>query len=72
MPVITRAIRVRLQSHLRRALQQPWPMIDPTETQKGTALLRVGSDVLGTVDQVDEEGKRSWAVTLIVLEEDLA
>jgi hypothetical protein len=28
--------------------------------------------VLGTVDQVDDEGERSWAVTLIVLEEDLS
>jgi hypothetical protein len=27
--------------------------------------------VLGTVDQVDDEGERSWAVTLIVLEDDL-
>ena len=32
----------------------------------------MGEDVLGTVDQVDEEGERSWVVTLVVLAEDLA
>ena len=42
------------------------------DRQGGTAQIRVGKDVLGTVDQVDEDGERSWAVTLIVLEEDLA
>ena len=31
----------------------------------------VRADVLGTIDQVDEEGERSWTVTLVVLEEDL-
>lgn len=25
----------------------------------------------GTVERVDEEGERAWAVTLVVLEEDL-
>ena len=46
-------------------------MLDPPETQAGTAQIRIGEDVLGTVDQVDEDGERSWAVTLIVLAEDL-
>ena len=71
MPVITQANRVRLQSHLRRALHSPGLMVDPPETQGGTAQLRVADTVLGTVDQVDEEGERFWAVTLIVLAEDL-
>ena len=72
MPAITQADRARLQSHLRRALHSPSLTLDPPETQGGTAQLRVGDDVLGTVDQVDEEGERSWVVTLIVLAEDLA
>ena len=42
------------------------------QRREGSTLqLRVGDDVLGTVDQVDEGGERSWAVTLIVLAEDL-
>ncbi len=53
-------------------LHSPGLMIDPAETQGGTAHIRMGNEVLGTVDQVDEDGERSWAVTLIVLEEDLA
>jgi hypothetical protein len=32
----------------------------------------MGDDVLGTVDQVTEDGERFWAVTMIVLEDDLA
>ncbi len=31
----------------------------------------MGREVLGTVDHVDDEGERSWAVTLIVLAEGL-
>ena len=58
-------------SHLRRSLHSPGLTLNPPETQGGTAQLRVGDDVLGTVDQVDEEGERSWVVTLIVLAEDL-
>ena len=71
MPSITQYDRSRLQTHLRRALHSPGLAIDPAETQHGTAQLRVGDNVLGTVDQVDDEGERSWAVTLVVLEEDL-
>ncbi len=72
MPAITAADRARLQTRLRAILHSPGVIIDPAETQGGTAQLRVGNEVLGTVDQVDEDGERSWAVTLIVLEEDLA
>ena len=52
-------------------MHSPGLMVDPAETQGGTAQVRVGNNVLGTVDQVDEDGERSWAVTLIVLAEDL-
>ncbi len=68
---IKQADRTRLQGYLRRALHSPGLVLDPPETQGGTAQLRVGDAVLGTVDQVDEEGERSWAVTIVVLEEDL-
>lgn len=71
MPNITQADRARLQAYLRRALHSPGLMVEPPETQRGTAQVRFGNSVLGTVDQVDEDGERSWAVTLIVLGEDL-
>ena len=70
MPTITSAHRAQLRTRLRAMLYSPGLMIDPAETQGGTAQLRVGNDVLGTVDQVDEDGERSLAITLIVLEED--
>ena len=69
---IKQADRARIQTYLRRVLHSPGLMLDPPETQGGTAQMRVGATVLGTVDQVDEEGERSWAVTIVVLEEDLA
>lgn len=72
MSSINRSDRTRLQSHLRTLMRAPTLLIDPAETQGGTAQIRVGDNVLGTVDQMDEEGERSWAVTLIVLAEDLA
>jgi hypothetical protein len=72
MPVITQADRLRLQTRLRAMLHSPGLMVDPPDTQGGTAQLRMGTDVLGTVDQVTEDGERFWAVTMIVLEEDLA
>ena len=68
---MTRSDRARVQTHLRSLLNSSTLVIEPPETQGGTAQVRVGDDVLGTVDQMDEEGERSWAVTLIVLEEDL-
>ncbi len=33
----------------------------------GSVEVRLGDEVLGTVDQVDDEGERPWDVTLIVL-----
>ena len=72
MPAITQVDRVDLQTHLRRMLHSPSIMLDPPETQGGEAQVRIGENVLGTVDQVDDEGERSWAVMLVVLEEDLA
>lgn len=69
---ITTADRARLQTYLRRALHSPGLTLDPAETQGGTSQVRVGDTVLGTVDQVDEEDERSWAVTIVVLEEDLS
>ena len=61
MSSITQVNRARLQAHLRTALRSPGLTLEPPETQGGTAQLRVGEDVLGTVDQVDEEGEsRGW------------
>ena len=56
MPAITQADRVRLQAHLRRVLRSPSITLDPPETQGGTAQVRIGENVLGTVDLVDDEG----------------
>ena len=72
MPAITQTDRVRLQRHLRRALHSPSLSLAESSTKDGSVEVRMGADVLGTVDQVDEEGERSWALTLIVLAEDLA
>ncbi len=33
--------------------------------------LLIGREVVGTIDQVTEDGERSWATTLIVLAENL-
>ena len=71
MTTITQADRARIQTRLRQMLHSPGLVLDPAETQGGTLQVRMGRDVLGTVDQVEDEGERSWAVTLIVLEEDL-
>lgn len=45
--------------------------VNPADTLGGTAQLHDGRDMLGTVDQLDEDGERSWAVAVIVLAEDL-
>ena len=71
MATISQADRIRLQAHLRKALRSPSITLDPPETLGGTVQVRTGENVLGTVDQVDDEGERSWAVTLVVLAEDL-
>ena len=60
-----------LASHLRRKLGCMTLSLDPPSTPGGTVEVRIGHEVVGTVDQVDEEGERCWAVTLVVLEEDL-
>ncbi|WP_158745376.1 DUF3126 family protein [Acidisphaera sp. L21] len=69
--MISQADRARLQTYLRRMLRNPDVALDAPARAKGAVHLRIGDDVLGTVDQVDDEGERSWAVTLIVLEDDL-
>ena len=69
---ISPADRTRLQSYLRKLLRNPDVALDAPARSKGAVHLRVGDDVLGTVDQVDDEGERSWAITIVVLEDDLA
>ncbi len=72
MANITASDRIRLQSRLRAMLHSPGLTLDEPATKGGSVEVRMMGDVLGTVDQIDEEGERSWAVTLIVLAEDLA
>ncbi len=45
MITISQADRARLQTDLRRALHSPGLMLDPAETQGGTAQVRVGDSV---------------------------
>jgi hypothetical protein len=53
-------------------LRNPDVVLDAPGRKGGSVHLRIGDDMLGTVDQVDDEGERSWVVTLTLLEEDLA
>ena len=69
---ISQATLFRLQNHLREVLSCSSIFIHKPKHPGASVELRVGAEVLGTVDQVDEDGERSWVVTLIVLEEDLA
>ncbi len=69
--MISQADRMRLQTYLRTMLRNPDVALDAPGRRGGSVHLRIGDDVLGTVDQVEDEGERSWAVTLIVLEDDL-
>ena len=61
----------RLETHLRRTLGCATLALDAPVQRSASVQLRVGDEVLGTVDQVDEDGERSWAVTLVILQEDL-
>ena len=61
----------RLQAHLRRTLDTNRLHLVPPTARGGSVQARVGAEVLGTLDQVDDEGERCWVLTLVVLEEDL-
>jgi Protein of unknown function (DUF3126) len=69
--VIRPADLARLQAHLRTRLDCDHLWLDRPSMPGGTVQLRIGAEVVGTVDQVIEEGERSWVVSLIVLEDDL-
>ena len=69
--MISQADRLRLQTHLRTMLRNPDVALDAPARRGGSVHLRIGDDMLGTVDQVDDEGERSWVVTLTVLQEDI-
>jgi hypothetical protein len=66
---MTPANRQRVQAYLRQALACPTLSLETVS--RGPMELRVAGQTLGTVDQVDDEGERSWAVTIVVLEDDL-
>ena len=61
----------RLEAYLRRALRCETLSLAVPAHRGATIELQIAGEVLGTVDQVDEDGERSWAVTIIVLEDDL-
>ena len=61
----------RLENHLRRRFGCT-SLALKTSRHRGAAVeLTIGGETVGTVDQVDDEGERSWVVTVIVLAEDL-
>ncbi len=62
----------RLEAHLRRTLGCAKLAVNAPIYRGSTAELLIGTEVVGTVDQVDDEGERSWAVTMVILEDDLA
>jgi hypothetical protein len=68
---MTRATRDRLQQHLRVMLDCPRLWLDEPAMARGSIELRIGNEVVGTVDEVFDEGERSWAVTIVVLEDEL-
>ena len=74
-PIRPRAVPLssvgKLQSYLRRLLRCSDLWID-TSKRGSSPQLRIGHEVVGTIAEAHEEGERYWAVTLIVLEEDLA
>jgi hypothetical protein len=69
--VIRLADLARLQAHLRARLACNHMWLDRPSMPGGTVQLWIGAEAVGTVDQVVEEGERSWVVSLIVLEDDL-
>ena len=54
-----------------KAFASPTLFLKQSAMRGSTLELRIGHEMLGTIDQVDDEGERSWAVTVMVLEEDL-
>ncbi len=62
----------RLQAHLRRTLGCAKLAVNAPTYRGASAELLIGAEVVGTADQVDDEGERSWAVTMVILEDDLA
>ncbi len=69
---ITLADQRALQERLRVMLRCPSLALDDPATRGGTVTLRVGGETLGTVDEIVDEGERSWVITLSILEADLA
>ena len=69
---ITLAHVGRLQLYLRRLLRCPDLWIEDADKRDGSVQLRIGHEVVGTIDEVHEEGERYWAVTLIVLLEKIS
>ncbi len=60
-----------MEANLKRVLGCTRLAVKAPIHRNASAELLIGGEVVGTVDQVDDEGERSWAVTMIVLEDDL-
>lgn len=61
----------RLQTYLRKRLGNSQLEVALSKRKGGTPELRVGGEVLGTVHRDVEDGEVSFAVHLVILEEDL-
>ncbi len=61
----------RLETHLRRALQGGALSFDVPAHRGASVEVQIAGETVGTIDQVDEDAERYWAVTMVVLEDEL-
>lgn len=69
---MNKAERVAVETALRRMLGNTQAVsLEPSE-RDGMAELHCGRTMVGTVEAVDDEDGRSWAVSIAILPSDLA
>jgi hypothetical protein len=68
---MTPAEIARVQTYLRRLLGSDRLRVVPPTRKGMSVVLAVEDEVIGTIHRDDEEGEVSYAVTIMVLEEDL-
>ncbi len=61
----------RLEAHLRRVLQCGAMSLAVPGHRGASVEVQIAGETVGTIDQVDEDGERYWAVTMVVLEDEL-
>jgi hypothetical protein len=61
----------RVQSYLRRILDNDRIVIDPPQKRGAPVEVRVGEEFLGVVHRDDDDGEISFSLVVSILEEDL-